>query len=155
MELYEYAVEELKRLRKDNEPDEMQDEIEKAILEVVKVFSEQDHSELSASYCISILHRLLQYKNITPLTGEDDEWLYVTEGVYQNKRRSTVFKQADRFNGQAYDIEGIIFSDDGGKTWYTNINSFVPITFPYYGGEPERIIIKDKEDKDKEDKNDL
>ena len=150
MGLYEYAVDELKHLRKDNEPDEMQDEIEKAILEVVKVFSEQGHSGFSASYCISILHRLLQYKNITPLTGEDDEWEEVGEGVYQNKRRSSVFKQADRFNGQAYDIEGKIFSDDGGKTWYTNSKSFTPITFPYYGGEPERIIIKDKEDKDKE-----
>ncbi len=142
MELYEYAVEELKRLRKDNEPDEMQDEIEKAILEVVKVFSEQGHSGFSANYCISILHRLLQYKNITPLTGEDDEWEEVSNGVYQNKRRSSVFKQADRFNGQAYDIEGRVFSNDGGKTWYTNGSSFVPITFPYYGGEPEKVILK-------------
>ena len=58
--------------------------------------------------------------------------------VYQNKRCSRVFRQEDRFDGQAYDIQGKVFiehgyDEDGKETTYsyTNSDSNVPVTFPY------------------------
>ena len=50
-----------------------------------------------------------------------------------------MFKQADRFDGQAYDIDGIVFFDwytdpetgEKSKSYFTGRDSFVPVTFPY------------------------
>lgn len=150
MGLLEHAKEELKYLRNNvDEPDEMQDLIEKNILEIIGVFSKQHHSGSSARYCIPIIEALLNYRNITPLTGDDDEWIEVasrkTDGVklFQNKRNGNIFKQSDRFNGQAYNIEGKVFSRDKGKTWFTNYESFTPIEFPYLEGGPKFIVLED------------
>lgn len=138
MEFVEWAKSELDRLVKDD--DEMQKAINADILEIVEVFAKQGHSGFSGSYALSILTRLLDWKPITPLTGEDDEWNEVGEGVYQNKRCSSVFKE----NGQAYWMDGKIFSDDGGQTWWTNRNSRVPVTFPFtMPDHPEKVILTD------------
>jgi hypothetical protein len=80
------------------------------------------------------------FKPLTPLTGEDDEWNEVRTGVFQNKIYSAVFK--DGKDGQAYNVEGKIFSDDEGKTWFTNRNSRVYIDFPYIvPDKPEKVIL--------------
>lgn len=101
-----------------------------AILDVVRMFSLSGHSGMSASITISALEKLLRYEPLGPLTGNDSEWMEVGEGVFQNNRCSRVFKQADRFDGQAYDIDGIVWRDQNGST-YTNSSSRVPIVFPY------------------------
>lgn len=98
--------------------------------ELVLVFSTHGHSGFSASYATSVLQKLLKHEPITPLTGEPSEWNEVSDGVFQNNRCSRVFKQADRFNGQAYDIDGRVFCEPSGAV-YTSKDSFVPITFPY------------------------
>lgn len=110
--------------------DEMQEAICKDALEIIGLFSEQGHSGSSAPYLLSILNKLLQFEPLVPLTGEDWEWNEVSDGVFQNNRCSRVFKQADRFNGQAYDIDGKVFREPSGA-YYTSKNSSVPITFPY------------------------
>lgn len=127
---------------------EMQKHINKDILDVVELFSNQGHSGFSASYAIGMIQKLLNYEPITPLTGADDEWNrldYNDETKYQNKRCSRVFKDS---KGQAYDIEGKIFSDDGGKSWYQSIDSRVYIEFPYRP-HTEKTIIKNKLSDDK------
>jgi hypothetical protein len=73
---------------------------------------------------------LADFKPISPLSGNDDEWTEVIDGVFQNKRYSGLFKQADIFDGKAYDIYGKIFRDPDGSTW-TNSDSFVAVDFPY------------------------
>lgn len=143
--LVEWAENELDRLVKDG--DEMQKSINEDILNIVKVFSEQGHSGFSASYSLNIIKRLLNWKPIQALTGEDDEWGEVQsydkgDNTQQNKRCSAVFRK-NFDNSTAYYIDGKAFSDDGGKTWFTNRESFVPVTFPYIVPEaPERIILK-------------
>jgi hypothetical protein len=126
--------------------DEMQNEMNKDILQIVEIFAEQGHSGFSASYALNIIKRLLDWKPITALTGEDDEWCEpYKEGSQQNKRCSAVFRN-NFDNSTAYYIDGKIFSDNGGKTWFTNRNSFVPITFPYKVPEqPEKIILPQSE----------
>ena len=114
----------------DEEDRGMQEVINKDILEVVEVFANQGHSGYSANYAIPIINKLLKQSFILPLTGEDDEWCEVADGVYQNKRESSIFKDKDRFDGKAYYIYGKAFSDNGGKSYYTNRDSHVIVEFP-------------------------
>lgn len=151
--LYEYAKKELERIEKgceDKESLSMQQTIDKNILELIDVFSNQHHSGFTAAYVIDILQRLLHYKPLTPLTGEDDEWEDVTSYGYdtptfQNKRCSAVFKD----DKGAYWVEGKIFSSDLGHTWYTNSDSCVPVTFPFnVPDKSEVVVIDNKEDRE-------
>ena len=116
--------------------------IQENVMQLLKVFADQGHSGSSAPYCVSMFEKLAMFEPLTPLTGDDSEWAEVSEGVFQNKRCSHVFKQADRFDGQAYDLEGKIFRDPGGG-WYTNYHSAVPVEFPYY---PEPVYVDETED---------
>lgn len=100
------------------------------VRELLHVFASQGHSGASASIVTTWLGQLLRFEPIGPLTGEPDEWHEVGPGVFQNRRCGRVFKQADRFNGQAYDIDGIVWQEpDGGC--FTNWGSMVPVVFPY------------------------
>lgn len=109
------------------------------ILHMVEEFSKEGHSGFSGSYALSVLRRVLDYKPLSPLTGEDDEWNQVSDGdnpVYQNKRASSVFKD----NSGAYWSDGIVFwewltdKDTGEKfkSHYTSRDSRVKIeSFPW------------------------
>lgn len=127
--------------------DEMQEAICKHVLKLLDVFADEGHSGSSAQYAVNVFKKLAMFEPLVPLTGEDWEWAETSEGVFQNKRCSHVFKQADRFDGQAYDIDGIVFyewherdldPDEPGypgktrfKSHYTSSESRVPVTFPY------------------------
>ena len=78
----------------------------------------------------ALFQKLASFEPLVPLTGADDEWMEVTDGCFQNIRCGHVFKQKDRFDGQAYDINGRIFREPNGCC-YTSAESFLPITFPY------------------------
>lgn len=97
-----------------------------AVLELLTVFSKQGHSGLSAKVTIELFSQLAKFETLSPLTGEEDEWYEVSDGIYQNMRCSHVFKE----NGQAYDIDGIIWEDPDGSRW-TNFESRVIVQFPY------------------------
>lgn len=119
--------------------DEMQQAICEHVLKLLEVFSDEGHSGSSAPYAVNLFKKLAMFEPVVPLTGEDWEWHEASEGVWQNKRCSHVFKQADRFDGQAYDINGIVFYDwytdeetgEKHKSHYTSSESRVPVTFPY------------------------
>ena len=91
--------------------DEMQGQICDHILKMLSLFGEEGHSGFSASYALQCLEKLLRFKPLSPLTGEEDEWGDVSEMSgkphYQNKRCSSVFK--DGQDGEAYDIDGKVF----------------------------------------------
>ena len=130
-----------------NYRDEMQEDMCKHVLKLLDVFADEGHSGGTAPYAVQLFEKLAMFKPIVPLTGEDWEWHEASEGVFQNKRCSRVFKQVDRFDGQAYDIDGRVFyewvereldPDEEGypgkrryKSHYTSRESMVPITFPY------------------------
>jgi hypothetical protein len=111
-------------------------------LELLRVFSEQGHSGMSAPFAIKLFADLANHKPLTPLTGNDDEWDEVGTGVFQNKRASNVFKEG----GEAYWMDGIVFwewftSEETGerfKSYFTSRDSRVPVTFPFtMPDEPE------------------
>jgi len=111
--------------------DEMGSQMAANLRELVLVFCTQGHSGFSAAYAAENLGKLLKYEPLTPLTGEPDEWDEVGPGVFQNRRCSRVFKQADRFDGQAYDLDGKVFREPSGVC-FTSADSLTPITFPYW-----------------------
>jgi hypothetical protein len=110
--------------------DEMQGMLCEHVLTLLRVFSDEGHSGSTAPYTVNLFKKLAMFEPIVPLTGEDWEWHEPSSGVFQNIRCGRVFKQADRFNGQAYDIEGRVFREPTGAC-YTGAESRVPVTFPY------------------------
>ena len=132
--------------------DDMQEAICTHVLKLLEVFSAEEHSGSSAPYAVDLFKKLAMFEPVVPLTGEDWEWTEVRDGMFQNKRCSHVFKQADRFDGQAYDIDGIVFwewarsYDDEGKpsgihkSHYTCRDSRVPVTFPYVVPEKPQYV---------------
>ena len=88
--LVEFAQNELNILLKsctDSESLKMQKVMNDDIMEIVKKFASQGHSGFSAQYALNLVTRLLQYKTITHLTGEDEEWVELDYGddlAYQN-----------------------------------------------------------------------
>ena len=148
----EWALNELKRIE-NTCPDEdslrVQKMVTKNVMDILTVFDNQDHSGFSANYTINLVVRLLRWIPLTPLTGAEDEWYepYEPDNTQQNKRCTTVFRR-NFDNSTAYNIRGKVFSNDGGKTWWTNRNSSVPVTFPYVVPvEPERVYLE-KENKE-------
>lgn len=140
MGLVEYAKSELDKIAKDD--DGMQEMMNKDILEIVEIFSNQGHSGFSASYALSVLERLLRFKPLSPLTGNDDEWRepFDLKGTRQNKRCSSVFKRAD---GTCHDNNAIIVSDNGGITWFRSGRFRKQVSFPYTPpSKPEKVYIE-------------
>lgn len=142
--LVDYAKHELS-LIKGADTDDAQVWMNKQILDLITVFSEQGHSGFSATYLIAALDRLMRFKPLKPLTGEDDEWVETHEedGVacYQNKRCSSVFRKG----GVAYDIDSEVFSTDGGVTWFFRGGHRTPVTFPYSPPtSPEQILLTEE-----------
>lgn len=126
MSLVEHAKRELALLPGDDDGDEMQAEMNAHIIRMVELFADEGHSGFSAAYAISVLQKLLSFEPLTPLTGNDDEWVEVGTGVFQNSRCSRVFKE----DGEAYDIDGRVFREPSGAC-FTGRDSRVPVTFPY------------------------
>ena len=141
--LVDYAKEELKRIGMIDSGDPYNDFATKSILDLIELFSSQDHTGFTAPYVAGMFHRLAMFKPVSPLTGEDDEWNEVGTGVFQNKRCFSVFKDKD---GTAYNIEGKVFSDDG-DTWYLCKDSRVNVTFPYVVPDQPEHIYRNKDQK--------
>lgn len=134
---------------KDDQEDGPNKWLAEGTLELLKVFDEQGHSGSSAPYALALFEKLAMWKPITPLTGEDDEWMEVVEGTWQNKRNCAVFKKED---GQAYWAQGRIFwewcsapdVDDGKpfKLTFRSPDSRVNITFPWtQPDKPEYVFV--------------
>jgi len=152
-----YAREELERL--ENQCDtpeglEIQKLVTKQVLELIEVFANQGHSGFSADYVAGLFDQLVHWRPLTPLTGDDDEWndvsRYHTEGrpIYQNKRCSRVFKEAD---GRVYDVEYWYMKSPDGST-YTNMHCFQDIVFPYMPQKPKLLEIIDPDDVESNEK---
>lgn len=154
-----YARSELKRLEDACENDdarELQKMVSDGIIDLIKVFGEQGHSGFSAGYAINCFKRVANWMPLSPLTGEDDEWVNVSfstrDGTTtdQNKRYSGLFRE-NHDNSTAHDINDMVFSDNGGITWFSSGHFSKlyrkPIQFPYMPpSEPRRIYIQYTED---------
>lgn len=99
--LYNHAKTEIDRLDTSEDP-----KFYRMILKVVSAFASYGHSGGSANVAISMVSDLLQFKNLTPITDDPDEW-YAHGPVGPN---NIDFWQCKRCPEA--------FSTDGGKTYY-------------------------------------
>jgi hypothetical protein len=99
-----------------------------SVLKLIEQFADAGHSGYSASVAISMFERLARFQPLSPLTGDDDEWVEHASDSFQNRRCSTVFK--DGKDAPAYNIDGRVFRKPG-DLYFTNSESRVPVTFPY------------------------
>jgi hypothetical protein len=81
----------------------------KSIIEAIRAYtSYYGHSGGSHIVAVGMLHDLLMYKNLSPLTSDPDEWIDRSEmsdrPLWQNVRNPSVF------------------SEDSGETWYDVAN---------------------------------
>lgn len=125
-----HAEQEFKALGWADSKDEWQDEICEQVCELLDLFATHGHSGSTAPYAVNLFSKLALFKPLGPLTGEDHEWDEFSPGKFQNKRCSHVFKQSDRFDGKAYDINGKVFREPNGST-FTSSESFTVVDFPY------------------------
>lgn len=134
----DYAKKELERLEKTCKDDtelQIQKWCTKCVLELLDVFKNQGHSNFSAHYVVGLFDTLVDFKPLTPLTGEDDEW-EENYGCLQNKRCSSVFKEPD---GRVYDIDYWYMKGEDG-TCFGNNNTMQDIVFPYMPQKAKILI---------------
>ena len=113
--------------------DEMNREMRKNILQVIKTFRKQHHSGFSASYAINLLQKLLRHEPLSPLTGKPEEWQDMSKyenakpgTMLQNIRCSNVFKR----NGKAFELVRNAHRDEVGVS-YTKTKTSPIKKFPY------------------------
>lgn len=122
------------KIKDEYKQDNFIDYFEWQILEMVDL---ADHLMLSGSIApifFKTLFPLLEHKPIKELTGNEWEWVDVSdfhdepEGTtFQNRRFSEIFKTSE---GASW-IKGRLFSDTEGVSWFTRgADSFTPVTFP-------------------------
>lgn len=103
--LVDHAKQELDILASKGGHDE---ELNQIIVECIEKFAEYGHSGGSAAWAIPVLNDLLQFKNLSPLTDNPDEWMAVGTGDLLYRGRTL---HQSRRNPEA-------FSHDGGMTYY-------------------------------------
>lgn len=151
MTLREHALQEFDILmnydsdKDTNSEKEFWDMMKADVMELIETFAKQGHSGGSAGYCISLFEKLARYETLSPITGEDHEWVEVSEDyenqrLFQNRRAGEVFKTIDRDTGETecYQIDYYIFREPDGCC-FTSRDSRKQITeWPY---EPSREYI--------------
>lgn len=127
MTLRTHAENELRAIGMLDSTDEMNKLTSTQILELIDLFASHGHSGFSAPYAVGLFEKLARFKPLAPLAGDDSEWHEVGEGHWQNKRFSSVFKDAD---GRAYDIDAVYYTEPNGCS-FTRGGNRQYIEFPY------------------------
>jgi len=126
MSIIEHAKDELKRCN-------FGEEDSKVMIELIEKFLDQWDSGGAVSVALPVFSRLIAYKSLTPLTGEDNEWVKPIDNqdLWQNVRCCSVFK------------------DGAGNAWDIASGQRVFIRFPYdppdYGVPSPVMEIREKD----------
>lgn len=118
------------------------------IIELVDKFGQSGQSGGSAPYnavrISNIVKKLCMQEPICPITGIDDEWCEVSDGIKQNKRCSALFING---NDRSHYLDAITWKTQTGSTWTgsaflsdkTRIKSSQYVkSFPF---EPKTFVI--------------
>ena len=154
--LREFAKRELNLLgMSEDSADEMDAKMYNCVMDIIRIFSAQGHSGFSASYCTSLVTKLMEYEALSPLTGNDDEWMDVSDfgngtALLQNKRAFNVFKEI-KTDGTIteYQNDRYIFKDQTGCC-FTSFDSRYSITeWPYTPDYEYVDVFREQECEDK------
>jgi hypothetical protein len=125
MNIQEFAIHELDLADITDKNPDIYPFLRTAVLDMIIAFGKAGHSGGSAAQTIAIINRILKFEPLTPLSGNDDEWLDCSDvygksdgSIFQNIRCPYVFK------------------NDLGHAWVLDVNTAAqrPITFPYMPG---------------------
>ena len=98
------------------------------LLQLIQTFEAQRWGAFETKFIVDLFSKLTQFQPISPLTGEDWEWVSYNENTLQNTRCHTVFKEVD--SGQAFDTHSHLYRDAAGHcTPNPALTSY--IQFPY------------------------
>lgn len=100
MGLVSHAEFELRRAGLYDKDSDYEGMLAKNVVELMRVFAAQGHSEGSAMRTLELFSCLARFKTLTPITSDADEWFQVGPEVWQSKRHPGYF------------------SADGGKTFW-------------------------------------
>lgn len=126
--------------------DPLEEKLVASLRGLIREFAAQDHSGSTASMTLSLFDRLVHYKPLTPLTGDELEWNEVPaeqagpDGPrFVNKRCSSVLKYAD---GRAVDV-GMLptYVLPNGMASTRSTDRPPEVTFPYMPGLPPFIAV--------------
>ena len=114
-----------KVLEKCTDTDEryMQEMMNNDVMELLKVFEEQGHSDFSAPTVISLFSILANYRLVTEVEDNPDDW----DENGQHKYISSIFKRKD---GTCYYMYGRLFAEPNSDNFFYNKASNVDVTFP-------------------------
>lgn len=108
MSLVEFARQELEEAGYfDREKDFYGGMTGKSVLELIECFSKQGHSGMSAGIVRQLFNKLANYNPITAILDTPESWMEVSQGTYQHKKLSGLFKNS--IDGQAYYLDAIVF----------------------------------------------
>jgi len=113
MSLTEFAKSELTEVGLFDDDSDYNGMIGNCVMDLIKTLSEQGHSGASAELTTEVFSRLARYQPLSPIQDKPEDWLEVTDNLYQHKKLAGVFKDEKG----SYDID-----HPDGK---------VKITFPY------------------------
>jgi hypothetical protein len=102
MSLLEHARRELELIGEEPETIE-------GYLKVIQAFADMGHSGGSAMCAIPVINQLLQYKSLSELTEDPNEWMYIGTEVWGDAEGQGIWQS--KRNPEA-------FSNDGGKNYY-------------------------------------
>jgi hypothetical protein len=121
-------------------------EIGKAVMELMEVFAKQGHSGGSAPKVAYLFQHLANYKPLSPITGEDQEWMEAGEGVFQNRRCLALFKKGK--DGKPYYLNAIIWREEDDGSQFTGTVEGIPsrqfVRLPFTPKSFYVIINKDR-----------
>ena len=87
------------------------------ILALVEKFGESGQSGGSAPYVAAAIanavKKLCLFETITPITGDESEWVDVSNGLFQNNRCYALFKENDK----CYYLDAIAWKNQNDATW--------------------------------------
>lgn len=131
----------------------------KSALKAFESLMEDGHSGYSIMVTKDILNRLIDGKPLTPIEGNDDDWIFIYEGLkngkklksYRCKRMSSLFKDVFEDGSVVYsDIHRYVCVDlKSGSTYSSGlvariVNEMFPIKMPYYpSSTPYKFYVRD------------
>jgi len=137
------AVEELKRAGFYDKDSAYEGMLGPAVEELLRTFGKQGHSGMSAATVLVLFDKVAKGDVLSPITSDPSEWTDVAEQsgrtLWQSRRCPYVFTD-NLGEDTAYSIEGKVFSDDNGETYFQSKESRVNFDLPGYPPEKEYVI---------------
>ena len=135
LEFAKWQLDKLTEKCKDEDSKIMQEMMNNDVLELLKVFSEQGHSGFSAPIAIRLFSKLANYRIITEVEDNPDDWN--EDG--QHKYIPSIIKRGD---GTCYYLYGRLFAEPNSDNFFYNKASNIDITFPVKPSDLESKHIR-------------